>query len=110
MSTHSAPTTAYLRALAQQPPRFRLGRTMQTRGIVALDLGEEVCDLLMRHERGDWGDLDAEDRQTNEAAIRPNPEECSRILSAYQTAGGVKVWIITEHDRSVTTVLLPEEY
>ena len=55
---------------------------------------------------GDWGDLDAEDHQANEDALRHG----SHLLSAYQTAAGTKPWIITEADRSITTILLPEDY
>lgn len=54
---------------------------------------------------GDWGNLCEEDRLANERALR----EGERLLSAYETAGGVTFWIITERDRSATTVLLPED-
>ena len=59
-----------------------------------------------QHQSGAWGELDAEDRQTNDQAL----VEGMRILSAYVAANGTKFWIITEADRSVTTVLLPEDY
>jgi hypothetical protein len=62
-------------------------------------------DLLRRHVRGDWGDLDLADKAANETALKHG----GRILSAYDTQGG-RLWIITEADRSVTTILLPEEY
>lgn len=68
--------------------------------------GADVLDLLARHARGDWGDLGAEDKRLNDRAVK----EGSRLLSAYLVGDGVKVWIITEADRSVTTVLLPDEY
>jgi hypothetical protein len=61
--------------------------------------------LLGRHVRGDWGDLDDEDKQRNDEALTLG----SRIFSAYLVKG-VKFWVITEADRSVTTILLPEEY
>jgi hypothetical protein len=61
--------------------------------------------LLGRHVRGDWGDLDDEDKQRNDEALTLG----SRIFSAYLVEG-VKFWVITEADRSVTTILLPEEY
>jgi len=61
---------------------------------------------LQRHVRGDWGNLDDEDKQANEDALHRG----SRLLSSYQTSQNVKFWIITEADRSVTTVLLPEDY
>jgi hypothetical protein len=61
-------------------------------------------DLLARHATGDWGELCAFDRRQNEIALR----EGLRVLSSYETTAG-RVWVITEADRSVTTVLLPEE-
>jgi hypothetical protein len=60
----------------------------------------------VRHVSGDWGDLNESDRQENELSVR----EGFRILSAYRMSDGTRFWIITEADRSVTTVLLPEEY
>ena len=61
---------------------------------------------LQRHVAGDWGEVCAEDKQSNDHAL----VEGTRILSAYRAADGTKFWIITEADRSVTTVLLPEDY
>jgi hypothetical protein len=90
--------------------KFRLGRLLATPGAMrALD-GERTLALLARHASGDWGSVNAEDRAANNAAVVHG----DRILSAYpidpaQPDKG-KVWIITERDRSVTTVLLPEEY
>ncbi len=55
---------------------------------------------------GDWGDLDDEDKKENELSVK----EGFRILSAYKLETGVKVWVITEWDRSVTTIFLPDEY
>ena len=60
---------------------------------------------LKRHARGDWGDLCPEDRKENELSLK----EGFRLLSVYGT-GERRFWIITEADRSVTTVLLPEDY
>ncbi|HPI31668.1 MAG TPA: hypothetical protein PLR32_00020 [candidate division Zixibacteria bacterium] len=62
--------------------------------------------LLVRHLSGDWGELDAEDRAANDAALRGG----GRLFSAYDLPTGARVWIITEADRSSTTVLLPEDY
>ncbi len=86
--------------------RFALGRTVITRGALAeLDAGD-VQRALSRHLRGDWGDLCEDDKQANDDALRCG----ARLLSAYHTRAGQKFWIITEADRSATTVLLPEEY
>ena len=83
-----------------------LGRVVATPG--ALELLKEgkrhPFDLLARHATGDWGELCAFDRRQNEIALR----EGYRVFSAYDTLAG-RVWIITEADRSVTTILLPEE-
>ncbi len=62
--------------------------------------------MLNRHALGDWGDLDAEDIQANYEALTDG----DRLLSLYQFEDGFKVWIITEADRSATTILLPEDY
>ena len=94
-------------------PRFELGRVVATP--VALQLldavGQSPAEFLDRHVRGDWGDLSVEDCESNEVALRDG----SRILSAYSTSGGQKLWIITEAAdergrRAATTILLPEEY
>ena len=60
----------------------------------------------MRHLTGDWGNVDEHDRRENELSVR----EGFRILSAYALKTGLKVWVITERDRTATTFLLPEEY
>ena len=67
---------------------------------------QEPIELLLRHVTGDWGDLDDEDKIENELSVK----EGFRILSAYKLETGAKVWVITEWDRSVTTILLPTEY
>jgi hypothetical protein len=87
---------------------FPLGRTVATPS--ALDALEEAgqmpAEFLRRHQTGDWGDLGAEDKKENDYSVANG----FRILSAYHTKAGVKIWLITEHDRSATTLLLPEEY
>ena len=70
------------------------------------DLAAIIPTILARHELGDWGDLDAEDRAQNDLAL----EQGERLLSAYGIRDDLKVWVITERDRSVTTILLPEDY
>ena len=85
-------------------PLFPLGRVHATPG--ALALGVDLAPYLTRHHCGDWGDLGEEDRQTNELAVGKGDQ----IFSCYQLGAGRRIYIITEWDRSVTTVLLPEEY
>ena len=65
-----------------------------------------VLPYVRRHAWGDWGDVSAEDGRANERAL----QEGSRVFSAYTLATGERLWIITEADRSSTTVLLPDEY
>ncbi len=89
-----------------QTTRFTLGQVVATPGALEAVPLEEMAAALQRHARGDWGELCSEDRAENELAVR----EGFRLLSSYRTAEGAKYWIITEADRSVTTVLLPEEY
>lgn len=87
--------------------RLSLGHVVATPG--ALDVARahrlDVVGLLHRHRAGDWGAVSDHDARANDIAI----EGETRILSAYETAGG-RLWIITEADRSATTVLLPSEY
>jgi hypothetical protein len=90
--------------------KFNLGRLFMTRAIndkVADDEGfaRFVWHSLKRHAHGDWGDLYPEDIQENELSLK----EDFRLLSAYKN-GEEKIWIITEADRSATTILFPEEY
>jgi hypothetical protein len=84
-----------------------LGRVVATPGALILlsEAGEDAFDYLARHATGDWGELCTFDRRQNEVALRNG----YRILSSYPV-GECRIWIITEADRSVTTVLLPEEY
>lgn len=88
--------------------RFALGRLVATPGaLAALEDNAAGCTAyLERHASGDWGELCEEDMQANEEAVA----ERLRILSAYRLGDGTKIWIITEADRSATTLLLPEEY
>jgi len=91
--------------------RFTLGQLVFTRGIndkVAADVqfARFVTESLRRHAKGDWGDLCQEDRKENELSLKKG----FRLLSAYERNGLPKIWIITEADRSATTVLFPDEY
>jgi hypothetical protein len=70
-----------------------------------LGAGGDPCTYVARHASGDWGDLCASDRRENRLALRHG----RRVLSSYAVGEG-RVWVITEADRSVTTILLPEEY
>ena len=90
--------------------KFNLGKVVMTQGIANflsddIDRFWVLNKCLQRHKCCDWGDLCEEDKQTNDYAV----EHGERILSAYELFG-TKIWIITEWDRSVTTILLPEEY
>lgn len=88
---------------------FSLGQIVATPGALSA-LGDEGIgseSLLKRHVTGDWGEMSEDNRRENELSIK----EGLRILSAYKLPKtGAKLWIITEADRSVTTLLLPDEY
>ena len=86
--------------------KFRLGRIVATPNALAQLTQQDILQAIQRHQAGDWGDLDKHDRQENELSLK----EGFRLLSAYHAANGTKFWIITEADRSATTVLFPEEY
>jgi len=88
--------------------RLELGSIVATPGALKA-LGEahqEAWTFLQRHADGDWGEIPFEDREENELSLK----EGFRILSMYTLSTSVKIWIITEADRSSTTLLLPEEY
>ena len=92
----------------QPKPLFRLGQLVGTPGAIkALQEAEQdPLELLYRHVTGDWGVLDDEDKKENEFSVVHG----FRIVSAYKLETGVKVWVITEADRSATTILLPDDY
>lgn len=99
-------------------PRFPLGQIVATPGALAAlkrcygeqpptaDWSRAVAALLFRHAAGDWGQVCAEDKQSNDHALKTG----ARLLSAYVLTDGTRVWLITEADRSATTILLPEDY
>ena len=101
-------------ALTPSAHKFKLGQLVATPGAIeALTRAQQdPLFFLERHRHGDWGDVCASDKHLNDEAIahEGNPEHMSRVLSAYRTATGDKIWIITEADRSSTCVLLPDEY
>lgn len=86
--------------------KFELGQVLITPGAYEELNLRDAANGLLRHAKGDFGEVSEEDKALNEEAI----ETGERILSAYFDRDGVKYWIITEHDRSATTVLLPSEY
>jgi len=88
---------------------FSLGKIVMTRGVADLVAAGKVdiLPLISRHTTGDWGDVCLHDQQLNDDAVKSG----NRILSCYPVSPKIgKVWIITEWDRSYTTVLLPDEY
>ena len=87
-------------------PMFALGQTVITANAKAVLPELDVVLALQRHHSGDWGDVDDHDRQVNEDALRSG----DRLVSIYKSVRDQKFYIITEWDRSVTTVLLPEDY
>ncbi|HJU12798.1 MAG TPA: hypothetical protein VJ728_18085 [Candidatus Binataceae bacterium] len=88
--------------------RFPPGQIVATPGALSAlaDAGDNPADFLRRHLSGNWGELDEHDRQENEYSLVHG----LRLLSAYALSDGTKLWIITEADRSATTLLLPSEY
>ena len=102
----------------QQPtapqPRFFLGQAVATPG--ALDAlrrsGQSAAEFLARHQRGDWGEVPAGDAALNDEAVahEGDTDQQQRVLSAYTTRLGDRLWIVTEWDRSVSTLLTPDEY
>ncbi|PTB18258.1 hypothetical protein C9I57_24060 [Trinickia symbiotica] len=90
-------------------PLFRLGEIFATPGALALlqQTGTDVVDLLMRHVKGDWGVVCPQDARSNDRAV----ETGTRIVSAYELGDRrERLWIVTEADRRMTTLLLPAEY
>lgn len=85
---------------------FRLGHLVATPNALDKLQQPDILTALQRHQGGDWGDVDDQDRQANDRALT----EGTRIFSVYHSAKQLKFWIITEADRSVTTVLMPEDY
>ena len=99
--TESVPTAAVF-------PLFNMGRVCATPGALdALTTNKQnYIDFLSRHVTGDWLEMCEDDQETNRNAV----DDDVRVFSAYSLKNGSKLWVITEHDRSVTTLLLPSEY
>jgi hypothetical protein len=89
-------------------PKFDLGRLLATPcALKALDEAGQGPDFfLAKHQAGDWGDVSESDKRANDYDVGHG----GRLISAYKTLKGVKIWLVTEPDRSATTILLPEEY
>ncbi|WP_332445393.1 hypothetical protein [Dehalococcoides mccartyi] len=95
---------------------FNTGQIVASRGVFDLacenpEFAQFIQKSLNRHVKGDWGDVDEEDKQTNDQALKQD----TRLLSAYNDDrfpknGVATIWIITEADRSATTILFPDEY
>jgi hypothetical protein len=97
-----------VRAQERGPAKFPFGTVVATQGAAAAlhQAGDHPFRYLQRHAHGDWGELDEHDMAENEFSLAHG----LRLLSAYTLSDGTLIWIITEADRSVTTLLLPEEY
>ncbi len=91
---------------ARSKARFPFGQIVATSNALSKLTQMDILSALSRHAKGDWGEVCEEDRQENELSLK----EGFRLLSVYHGSNGTKFWIITESDRSVTTVLLPEDY
>ena len=94
--------------MRQNTPQFLLGTVCTTPGALsAIEEAGQTPDIFIRkHQGGDWGDVCEEDAEANELALKDN----SRLFSVYHTTKKVKLYVITEWDRSATTICLPEEY
>jgi hypothetical protein len=86
--------------------KFTLGQLVITTNAQATLSPESVLPAITRHASGDWGELDDHDRQENELSLKRG----FRLVSVYRDANNTKFYIITEADRSVTTILLPDDY
>jgi hypothetical protein len=95
MSAHTIPVAV-----------FRLGRIVATPNARESITQDDILTGIQRHQAGDWGNLGDDDRVANDQALAQG----GRIVSAYNAMNGTRFWLITEADRSRTTVLLPEDY
>jgi len=118
MSINNNQDGTKVKSRASSLPLFSLGRILATPGALQVLTAMRLSPLrlLARHVRGDWGDLDEHDREQNKLAVLTG-ETGLRVFSAYEVERTIegrvikqKFWVITEADRSSTTVLLPDEY
>jgi hypothetical protein len=86
--------------------KFRVGHIVSTPNALSQLTAQDILTGIQRHHAGDWGEIHSDDRSANERAL----ETGTRLFSVYRSASGVRFYIITEADRSSTTVLLPEDY
>jgi hypothetical protein len=86
--------------------KIKLGHIVVTPNALRFLTQDDILRGIQRHQAGDWGDLNSADRAANDQAVVAD----TRILSAYNAVNGTKFWIITEADRSASTILLPEDY
>ena len=93
-------------ATAVSAVKFQLGQIVATPNALDHLTQDDIRSGISRHQSGDWGDLGEDDRKENDLSL----ERGTRLLSVYHASNGVTFWIITEADRSSTTVLLPEDY
>ena len=100
------PVPVAVKITVRHAPKFSLGRLCITAAAAQVVSSQEVLQAVARHATGDWGDLDTHDWAANEKALRNG----GRLLSVYETNGGSRFYVITESDRQVTTLLLPEDY
>jgi len=87
-------------------PKFRVGNICATPPVLRQVRSDEIVNALYRHASGDWGDIQADDARNNNEALHTG----GRLFSVYHSVRGCCFWIITEADRSTTTILLPEDY
>jgi hypothetical protein len=106
--THSQERGSHPNDEDEPKPLFELGQILGTPGAIReLEAAEQnPLELIVRHVTGDWGNLPEEDVAENERAL----ERDLRIFSSYRLNTGKKIWLITEHDRSITTILRPQDY
>lgn len=94
--------------IAKRSPLFPLGQIVATPGALEAltQSSQSPLDFISRHQDGDWGECDSDDRLANDEAV----DRGDRVFSVYRTAKGEKLWVITEADRTSTCILLPDEY